>query len=614
MSRRVTSLRFAPPRVDLERLESGEMRLTSPLALEPYPSHLGVWLKKWATEAPDRIFLAERTPEGPWRRLTYSTVAAAVDSVAQSLLDRGLSAETPVAILSDNGIDQALLQLAAMKIGIPVVPVSPAYSLLSSDFARLKYIVELTKPGMIYVNDGESFAKALAASGSTAAEVVVSRRPPQGIPATLFGDLTANLVGPAVAQAQARVGPDTVAKILFTSGSTGTPKGVINTQRMLCSNQLAIRQLWPFLSERPPVVVDWLPWNHTFGGNHNFNLVLANGGTFYIDHGKPTPELIERTAANLREISPTLYFNVPRGFDLLLPFLETDAALRQSFFRDLDFIFYAGAALPQHLWERLEQLSLKARGLKVPLLSAWGATETAPMATTVHFPIDRAGVIGLPAPGCELKLVPVRSKLEMRVRGPNVTPGYFKRPDLTRESFDQDGFFRTGDAGRLADPEDPSRGVVFDGRTSEDFKLMSGTWVHVGLLRVSAVAAGAPVIQDAVITGQGREEIGLLVFPSLAGCRSLCPDLGPAAPLTEVLLRPEVRERLAEGLSAHNRAQPANSTRIARVLLMTEPPSIDANEITDKGYINQQAVLARRAALVERLYSAADEPDVIAIP
>jgi len=612
VSHRVASLRFAPPRVELERLPGGGMRLKSPLALEPYPPHVGVWLRRWATEAPDRVFLAERTEEGAWRRLSYSGAAAAGGSVAQALLDRGLSAEIPVAILSDNGIDQALLQLAAMQVGIPVVPVSPAYSLLTSDFARLKYIVELTRPGVIYASEGERFAKALAALGSVSAEVVVSRRPPEG--ATLFSELTSTSPGPAVAQAECQVGPDTVAKILFTSGSTGIPKGVINTQRMLCSNQQAIRQLWPFLSERPPVVVDWLPWNHTFGGNHNFNLVLANGGTLYIDHGKPTPELIERTASNLREISPTLCFNVPRGFDLLMPFLETDAALRQSFFRDLDFIFYAGAALPQHLWERLEQLSVKARGSKVTLLSAWGSTETAPMATTVHFPIDRAGVIGLPAPGCELKLVPTGNKLEMRVKGPNVTPGYFKRPDLSRESFDEEGFFRTGDAGRLADPEDPSRGIVFDGRTAEDFKLMSGTWVHVGLLRVAVIAAGAPAIQDAVITGHGKEEIGLLVFPSLAGCRSLCPDLGPAAPLAELLLQPEVRERLVRGLSAHNAQQPANSTRIARVLLMTEPPSIDANEITDKGYINQQAVLACRGAMVERLYSAADQPDVIGIP
>jgi feruloyl-CoA synthase len=380
----------------------------------------------------------------------------------------------------------------------------------------------------------------------------------------------------------AKVKPDTVAKILFTSGSTGMPKGVINTHRMLCANQQMMAQAWPFIEARPPVVVDWLPWNHTFGGNHNFNLVLRNGGTLYVDGGKPVPGMIETTARNLAEVAPTMYFNVPRGFDLLLPFLEKDAALRRNFFRDLDMVFYAAAALPQNLWDRL--LALSKQEQKAPaMLSAWGSTETSPLATSVHFKMERPGVIGLPVAECELKLVPAAGKLEVRVRGPNVTPGYYKRPDLTRAAFDEEGFYRIGDAVKLADPADPAKGVVFDGRVAEDFKLSTGTWVHVGALRMKLIAAGDPLIQDAVITGHDRDEIGALVFPS------------PAAKGIDV------GAKLDQILQAFS-SEPS-STRIARLMVMSEPPSIDANEITDKGYLNQRAVLERRSVLVEKMYS-----------
>ncbi len=371
---------------------------------------------------------------------------------------------------------------------------------------------------------------------------------------------------------------------------------------MLCANQQMIAQLWPFLTARPPVIVDWLPWNHTFGANHNFNLVLRHGGTLYIDDGKPAPGLVERSLANLRAVSPTLYFNVPLGFAMLVDHLERDAALAENFFRELDFLFYAAASLPQPIWERLEHVSLKARGSPVPMVSAWGATETAPMATAVHFPIERAGNIGLPPPGAELKLVPHGDKLEMRVRGPHVTPGYWRRPDLSRAAFDDEGFYLTDDAGRLEDPEAPWRGIVFDGRLAENFKLTSGVWVNVGALRVAIVAAGAPNVADAVITGHDRDAIGILVFPNLAACRALCPRLPADAPADAVIAQPQVRDALAAGLRRHNATAQGSSTRIARALLLTEPPSIDANEITDKGYINQRAVLERRAALVALLY------------
>jgi feruloyl-CoA synthase len=498
-----------------------------------------------------------------------------------------------------------------MDVGIPVAPVSPAYSLISQDHARLKYIFAKVGPSLVYIANGGQFAKALAALDLDKVELVVSAAPPEGYRATLFSELTRTTPTPAVEQAHARVGPDTVAKILFTSGSTGMPKGVLNTQRMMCSNQQAIAQVWPFLEKKPPVIVDWLPWNHTFGGNHNFNMVLRNGGTLYIDAGKPAPGLVEKTVANLREVSPTLYFNVPRGFDVMLPYLEADTSLRDAFFARLDLIFYAGAALPQPLWERLEKLSVDAKGKRVRMVSAWGSTETSPMVTSVHFAIDRAGIIGLPAPGTELKLIPNADKLEMRVRGPNVTPGYWKDPALTKAAFDEDGFYCIGDAGKLADPTDPAKGVVFDGRTAEDFKLMSGTWVHVGMLRVAALAAATPAIQDAVVTGHDREEPGLLAFANPAGCLALCKGAAIDTPLAELIARDEVRGHVRAGIAAHNTANPGSSTRITRVLLMATPPSIDANEITDKGYINQRAVLERRADLVDKLYG--DDPEVIRI-
>ncbi len=599
----LAAIDFAPAAVVQEALPDGGCILRSPQTLGEYPDNVGVMLAYWAEKAPDRAFLAQRDAEGEWRKLSFGEVAQRVDSIAQSILDRGLSTDRPVAILSDNGIDNALLQLGAMRVGVPAVPISPAYSLMSKDHGKLKHIFNLVTPGLVYVADGERFAAALEAVSDNRHEVVAGVNPPAGISNTAFQSLVDTGATPAVEEAYQRVGPDTIAKILFTSGSTGLPKGVINTQRMLCSNQQAIRQLWPFLEVKPPLTVDWLPWNHTFGANHNFNMMLFHGGTIYIDGGKPVPGLVEQTVANLREISPTVYFNVPRGFDVLLPFLERDAGLRDNFFRELDLIFYAGAALPKNLWDRIEALSVQSRGERVPLVSAWGSTETAPLVTSVHFPNEQVGVIGLPAPGVELKMVPNGSKLELRVKGPNVTPGYWKSDQQTRDAFDEEGFYCIGDAGKLTDPDDPGKGVMFDGRVAEDFKLLSGTWVHSSAIRLAAIAAGAPVIQDAVVTGHDREEVGLLVFANPAGCRSLCPDVAEDASL-EVLLRERaVLGALREGIAAYDSENPASSMRIARILLMPEPPNIDANEITDKGYINQRAVLERREGLVERLYA-----------
>src|SRR5688572_13201723 len=555
-------LRFAPAKVELEKRADGAMVLRSPQKLGSYARCVTEWLVHWSDRAPDRVFLAGRAKTDSWRKLTYRETYGAVRRIAQALLDRGLGPEKPVAILSDNSVEHALLALGAMHVGIPVAPVSPAYSLMSKDYGKLKAIFGLVKPGLVFAADPQKFAPALAAVGASSVSV---------------SELLETNPGSTQEREFAKVNPETVAKILFTSGSTGIPKGVINTHRMLCANQQMLAQAWPFVEDKPPVVVDWLPWNHTFGGNHNFNMVLRNGGTLYVDGGKPVPGLVETTVANLREIAPTMYFNVPRGYALLLPFLESDAALRANFFRDLDMLFYAAAALPQNLWDRLRKLS------DVPMLSAWGSTETSPLATSVHFKMERPGVIGLPVAGCELKLVPSAGKYEVRVRGPHVTPGYYKRPDLTKAAFDDEGFYRIGDAVRFADPKDPAQGVVFDGRVAEDFKLSSGTWVNAGAVRVKLIAAADPLIQDAVITGHDRDEVGALVF------------LNPA---TKDMSYAAVRSRLS-GVLAQLAQQGGSSTYPARLLVMSEPPSIDANEITDKGYMNQRAVLERRAALVE---------------
>jgi len=603
---------MAEPGVIVEGIGGGGMILRSPQELGAYPDSQSDWIAEWAAKTPETTFVADRSgADGDWRRVGYADFFQQVKCIGQAVLNRGLSVDRPVMILSDASVNHALLNYGAMHVGVPVTPVSAAYSLMSQDFGKLKYILSVVTPGLIYVEDGSKFAKALSSVDLDGAEVVVAQNPPDGMDVTAFDDLLSVAPTEAVDEAAAKVGPDTIAKFLFTSGSTGQPKGVINTQRMLCSNQQGMAQVWTFLEDHPPVTVDWLPWNQTFGGNHNINMMLRNGGTMYIDAGKPAPCLIEQTVANLKEISPTLYYNVPRGFDMLLPFMEKDPALRDNFFKDLDVIFYAAAALTQQAWERIENLSVQSLGEKVMLVSGWGATETAPDCTHVHWPISKAGVIGVPIPGTELKLIPNEEKLEIRVRGPNVMPGYWKNEELTAEMFDEDGFYCIGDAVKFEDPDRPEKGIVFDGRVSENFKLSSGTWVFVGGLRTNVVNAVQNIIQDTAIAGQDEAELGILVFPNIAGCRALCPDLAADASLAEVIARPEVRDALKAGLQAYNTEHPGSSTRIKRALLMDEPPNIDANEITDKGYLNQRAVIARRAALVEKLYS--DDEAVILI-
>jgi feruloyl-CoA synthase len=571
-------LDLEPPDVRLENRPDGSILLRARQPLRAYPAHLGAILQARAEQTGDRVFLGERLGSG-WRELTYGDAWIQAQRIGQALLDRGFGPNRPIVLLSGNSIDHARLTLGAIVVGIPVVPVSPAYSLRSTDFAKIRHVDQLVQPGMVFADDPAAYAGALANIRTDAeriAEVDALARTP---------------VTAAVDAAFAAIRAQDVAKILLTSGSTGVPKGVLNTHEMLCSNQQMIAQSWPFLGQTPPVLLDWLPWNHTFGGNHNFNLVLYSGGTLYIDDGRPMPGAIERTVENLRLVSPTLYFNVPAGFATLLPFLEADSALADGFFRHLQLIFYAGAALPPDLWRRLERLSERHLGYRVHMVSAWGSTETAPMATLVHFPIDRAGVIGVPAPGVTIKLVPDGDQLELRVRGPNVTPGYLNDAARTEAAFDAEGFYRSGDAGQLLDPDNPSAGLVFAGRTAEDFKLTTGTWVRVGALRLAILEAAAPLLSDIVIAGHDRPAIGLLAWPS--------PEAADMHPAT---LQAQLTDRLVQ----HNTIAPT-STRIERLLLLQAAPSIDANEITDKGYINQRAVLRHRADEVQRLFDT--EPD-----
>jgi len=598
----IRKVRLGPTEARFTRRDDGSVLIRSPHDLGPYPRLLTERLVHWARRTPENIFLAKRDATGLWRTLSYGRTLGLVRSLGQSLLDRGLSADRPLAILSGNDLEHALLALAAMHVGIPYAPVSPAYSLVSSDHGQLRHVMQLLRPGLLFAASGQRYAKAIDAAVDQSIGIVVGDDTSPGRPAIAFAQLLETSATGAVEQAHADTGPDTVAKILFTSGSTGKPKGVINTQRMLCSNQEMLATTLPFLRDVPPVLVDWLPWNHTFGGNHNVGLVLYNGGSLYIDDGRPLPGQFDETVRNLREIAPTVYFNVPRGFEELAARLRREPALRQRFFSRVGMLFYAGAGLPQPVWDAFEHLAVQTCGERILWITGLGATETAPLATCANWEAGRSGMIGLPAVGQEMKLAPSGDKHEARFRGPNVTPGYWRQPELTEAAFDEEGYYRMGDAVRFADPAHPERGLMFDGRLAEDFKLSSGTWTSVGPLRTRFIAAGAPLVQDVVVAGHDRDYVAVLVFARLDECRALCPDLPTDSTATAVLLHPAVRKRFDALL--HELVQEATGTanRIERALLLESPPSIDAGEITDKGSINQRAVLTRRATLVDELF------------
>ena len=579
---------LAPPRVTRIDLSRGGFILACSDPLEEVTRCIGDWLEYWAARTPNALFLAERDAEGEWVRMTYAEVREQVGKLAQGLLDLGIGPTAPVVCLSDNSLDQALLTLATMHIGRPFATVSSAYSRLAKDYSKVATILQELAPGVVYAGDGAVYASAIRAS-AVSCPVILSTNAYQLDGSLSLAELMRTRETPAVMAEFAKITPETHAKYLLTSGSTGRPKIAINTHRMLCANQKQIQQSWPFLKDEKPVIVSWLPWSHTFGANHNFNLVLCNGGSFYIDEGRPVPGLMEKSVRNLREVQPNLYFNVPRGFDALIAFLEQDESFARDFFGRLRAVFYAAAALPQSTWDRLEKSAQKVHGEKVWFTSAWGATESSPLLTNVHWRLDGPGCIGLPVAGTSIKFLPNGDKLEMRVKGPQVFPGYLNNPEKTAEAFDEDGYYKIGDAGLLIDPARPEKGIAFNGRVAEDFKLTTGTWVSVGTLRVRAVTAFAPFAQDVVVTGHDRDEVGLLVFPTPA-----------AKDVPTEQLHAHVREGLRK-LKAEGGGGSSQSP--TRAMLLDEPPSMDAGEITDKGYINQRAVLARRADDVLSLHT-----------
>jgi feruloyl-CoA synthase len=593
---------FAPPDTAIQRRPDGTVVLTSRHPLPAHETSIAEVLRKRAAAHPDRPLAAQRDDQDRWVLLSYADARAKADALADAFLELELGPERPLMVLSGNSVEHLLVTLGAYTAGVPVMPISVAYSLMSSDHARIKAIAELTRPGLVFADDAGAFGRALDALAAQVPQALIARGERDG--ALGLAELSARTPGAAVERAYREVGPDTTAKLLFTSGSTGTPKGVINTHRMLCANQAMLRQIWPFLADEPPVLVDWLPWSHTFGANHNLNLVLFNGGTLYIDDGKPAPPLFPRTLAALREIAPTVYFNVPAGFALLAPALDGDHPLARTFFSRLRFMFYAGAALPGALAVRLRELAARLADHDVQLTSSWGTTETSPAATSAHFPDPPIGCIGVPLAANTIKLSPVGDKLEIRVHGPNVTPGYFGAPELAAEALDEEGFYRSGDAARLVDEQDPNKGLLFDGRIAEDFKLMTGTWVTAGALRLRLLSE-AGVLSDAVICGHDREFVAALAWVNQAEARGRLGSDG------DVLLEdPRLRAHLAEAL-ARLGAGVGSASRVERLLLLAEPPNLDAGEITDKGYINQRACLQQRAAEVARLYAAELDPEVI---
>jgi feruloyl-CoA synthase len=596
---------FARPNIVADAVgQAGQLVLRSVDPLTAYPVTVVHSLRTWAEADPGHLLIAERNPDGGWRRCSYGTAVATAGAIGQALLDRGLGPHRPLMLLSGNGVDHLLLTLGAMTAGVPVAPVSVAYSLQSHDHARIKAIADLIAPGAVFADDAMRFAPALDALSAVPA--IISQGIRTG--ADRLADLTGSRPGPEIEAAFGRLAPDAIAKILFTSGSTGTPKGVLNTHRMLAANQQMMRQAWPFLTAERPVIVDWLPWSHTFGGNHNLNMIITAGGSLHVDAGRPAPGLFAQSIANLTEVPPTVYFNVPAGYAQLVPALEDDADFAKKFFSRLRLMFNAAAALPAGLRDRLGALARQTAGHAIPVTGSWGATETGPAVTTAHMDYDDARCIGVPLPGTEVKLVPAEDAYEIRVKGPMVTPGYFGRPDLTAEAFDEDGFYRAGDAVALADPGDPGAGLLFRGRLAEDFKLATGTFVRVGAVRTALLSA-VPVLSDAVLAGEDRTCVCALAWLNASEARKLLGEDPPAD--TDLVSHPGLHEFLARALAEHN-DDAGSSARVERLLVMARPAELDAGEITDKGYVNQRKVLARRAALVEMLYAEPAPPGVIA--
>ena len=603
---RYRPMNFGVTHVTLRDGAPGVRYLQADLALGAYARRITDFLVHWAETTPEHSFLARREAlgggrTGDWQHITYAQALETARSLGQALLARGLSAERPVMILSENSLEHAMLALACAYVGIPYCPVSPAYATVSQDFDKLRHVIDTLTPGLVYASDSDRYARALLTTLGPDVEIVLGQGQLEGRATTPFEALRATPATPAVDAAMHAVRPDTIAKFLFTSGSTKMPKPVINTQRMWCANLQQISLSLPVLAEAPPVLVDWLPWNHTFGSNHNFGLVLQHGGTLYIDDGKPTAALIGETLRNLREVAPTIYFNVPTGFEMIAEAMKTDVQLRTNLLSRVRMFFYSGAGLAQHVWDSLHATQEAAIGERIVMATGLGMTESAPSAMFVNSTDVRAGDIGAPVPGMTLKLVDVDGKTEVRYRGPNVTPGYWRSEQATRDVFDDEGYLCTGDAVQWIDPDNIHRGLKFDGRIAEDFKLATGTFVSVGPMRARVIVTGAPYIQDVVLTGLNMKEVGALIFPSPA-CRDIS-GLEPNAPLEAVLASEPVRQRMQAILDELAAQSTGSANRVARALLMAEPPSIDRGEVTDKGSLNQRAVLKHRDALVQALHA-----------
>jgi len=605
MTAKFREMKFGVTRVQMREGTAGTRYMRADQDLTTFAERMTDRLVHWAEHAPERTLFARRRKNtdgstDDWQHISFSQALASARRIAQSLINRGLNAERPVVILSENDLEHALLALGCMLAGVPYCPASPAYSTISQDYDKLRHILTTLTPGLVFAADAKRYGKAIQTAVGADVEVVLHQGSLDGRASTPFADLLNTPDTPAVDAAMAATGPDTIVKFLFTSGSTKLPKAVINTQRMWCANQQQMGQSMPVLAASPPVLVDWLPWNLTFGGNHNVGMVIYNGGTLYIDDGKPTPALMAETLRNLREIAPTVYFNVPTGFEAIANAMTTDDALRKNLLSRVQMFFYAGAALAQPIWDSLFESQEREIGERIVMSTGLGMTESGPFAIFVTSPRVKSGDLGVPTPGLELKLVPNSDKVEVRYKGPNITPGYWRAPEETREHFDDEGFFCTGDAVTWIDPSDVHQGLRFDGRIAEDFKLSTGTFVSVGPLRGKIIAAGAPYIQDVVITGLNRREVGAMIFPT-AAVRGLS-GLGPEATLAEVLASAAVESHFQALLNELSRHSTGSASRVARAVLLSEPPSIDKGEVTDKGSINQRAVLKHRDALVQALH------------
>jgi feruloyl-CoA synthase len=597
-------MQFGVTRVQLREGSPGIRYLMAEQALGDYPERITDRLQHWVKQKPQQTFMARRMKHsdgtwGDWQHLSYAQVWAQGRAIAQYLIDRGLSAERPVAILSENSLEHAQLAVGCLIAGVPFVPVSPPYSLVSQDYDKLKHVLRTVTPGLVFAQDAR-YAQAIAAAVPADCLVALAEGQCPDRPTLSMQDLQATPATDAVDRAMAATGPDTIAKFLFTSGSTKLPKAVINTQRLWCANQQQMVQSMPVLAQSPLVLVDWLPWNHTFGGNHNFGMILYHGGTLYIDDGKPTPALMGETLRNLREIAPTVYFNVPTGFEAIAHAMKQDAVLRKTLLSRVQMFFYAGAALAQPIWDSLYESQEMELGQRIAMTTGLGMTESGPFAIFVTRPEVRSGDLGVPTPGLELKLVDIDGKTEVRYRGPNITPGYWRNAAETQAAFDDEGFFRSGDAVKWIDETDVHLGLQFDGRIAEDFKLATGTFVSVGPLRGKIIAAGAPYIQDVVLTGLNMKEVGAMVFPTPA-VRQLA-GLGADAPLADVLASAPVQAHFQQLVDTLARSATGSANRIARLCLLADPPTIDRGEITDKGSINQRAVLTHRADTVTALH------------